>query len=232
VAAAGQAWLRAREIIVSGLEHHANLVPAARRARQRRRAAGAAARRPGPPAHPTCAPAGPAHAGVCRAGANATGERPTPRCCHGAQAGALTVLDAAQAVSHAVPVLAALDCDFMAFSGHKMYGPMGTGVLAGRARRAEISYPLRRRRHGGVGQLRQRRYAELPARLEGGTPNVAGAVGLAAAAARFIDQVGRAAIDRTCTPCARRRWPAWRPSTASPCWRRTPRGAALCPSSR
>jgi cysteine desulfurase/selenocysteine lyase len=52
---------------------------------------------------------------------------------------------------------------------------------------------------------------------------VAGAVGLAAAAARFIDQVGRAAIDRTCTACARRRWPAWRPSTASPCWRRTPR---------
>ena len=52
-------------------------------------------------------------------------------------------LDAAQAVSHAVPDLANLACDFMAFSGHKMYGPMGIGVLAGRQRALERLHPLR-----------------------------------------------------------------------------------------
>jgi cysteine desulfurase/selenocysteine lyase len=131
------------------------------------------------------------------AGANATGERPpyAEMLRMAAQAGALTVLDAAQAVSHAVPVLAQLDCDFMAFSGHKMYGPMGTGVLAGRRAALNRLHPLRLGgdmvewvKYDSAG------YAELPARLEGGTPNVGGAVGLAAAA-RFIDQVGRAAID-------------------------------------
>ena len=112
------------------------------------------------------------------------------------QVGALTVLDAAQAVGHAAPALATLECDFMAFSGHKMYGPMGIGVLAGRRDALERLYPLRL---GGdmVEDVSYERavYAALPARLEGGTPNVAGAVGLAAAA-RFIEQVGRAAIDQ------------------------------------
>jgi cysteine desulfurase/selenocysteine lyase len=108
------------------------------------------------------------------AGANATGECPpyAEMLRMAAQAGALTVLDAAQAVSHAVPVLAQLDCDFMAFSGHKMYGPMGTGVLAGRAALNRL-HPLRLGgdmvewvKYDSAG------YAELPARLEGGTPNV------------------------------------------------------------
>lgn len=111
------------------------------------------------------------------------------------QAGALTVLDAAQGVGHGMPALSALACDFMAFSGHKMYGPMGIGVLAGRRDALERLHPLRL---GGdmVEDVSYERaiYAALPARLEGGTPNVAGAVGLAAAAT-FIDRIGRAAID-------------------------------------
>jgi cysteine desulfurase/selenocysteine lyase len=83
----------------------------------------------------------------------------------------------------------------MAFSGHKMYGPMGTGALAGRRSALEQLVPLRL---GGdmVEWVTETdaTFAELPARLEGGTPNVAGAVGMAEAAA-FIDEVGRDTID-------------------------------------
>jgi cysteine desulfurase/selenocysteine lyase len=129
--------------------------------------------------------------------ANATGERPpyAALLSLAARAGALTVLDAAQAVAHAVPDLSALDCDFIAFSGHKMYGPMGIGALAGRRTALQTLAPLR---YGGDMvqwvDYAEASFADLPARLEGGTPNVAGAVGMAAAA-NFIDRAGRADID-------------------------------------
>jgi cysteine desulfurase/selenocysteine lyase len=188
------------EIVVSGLEHHANLVPWQQAARR----SGTTLRILKPDAE------GRLHVGdlarlltrrtrvlAVTACANATGERPPYEAllALAAQAGALTVLDAAQAVSHEVLDLSALDCDFVVFSGHKMYGPMGTGVLAGRRAALERLVPLR---FGGdmvewVGAT-DAGFAELPARLEGGTPNVAGAVGLAAAAA-FIDAIGRDAID-------------------------------------
>ena len=197
----GQAWLRPGDrIIVSGLEHHANLLPW----QQAARLSGAELAILKPDG------AGRLHAGdlaalltprtrvfALTACANASGERPPYEAllAQAAQAGALTVLDAAQAVAHDTPVLARLDCDFLAFSGHKMYGPMGIGVLAGRRSALERLQPLRL---GGdmveSVQWHTARYADLPARLEGGTPNVAGAVGLAAAA-RFIDATGRAAID-------------------------------------
>jgi cysteine desulfurase/selenocysteine lyase len=129
--------------------------------------------------------------------ANATGERPPYEelLALASRAGALTVLDAAQATAHEVPGLGALACDFMAFSGHKMYGPMGTGALVGRRAALARLVPLR---FGGdmvewVSDS-DAAFAELPARLEGGTPNVAGAVGMAAAAA-FIDEIGRETID-------------------------------------
>lgn len=187
-------------IIVSGLEHHANLVPwqiAARRS-------GAELLILRPDAQ------GRLHAEdlapllrerprifALTACANATGERPPYEALLSlaAKAGALTVLDAAQAVAHAVPDLSALDCDFMAFSGHKMYGPMGIGALAGR--RASLGKVAPLRYGGDMVQwvdYAQASFAKLPARLEGGTPNVAGAVGMAAAAT-FIDQTGRADID-------------------------------------
>src|SRR5690606_32191176 len=129
--------------------------------------------------------------------ANATGERPPYEAMLtlASDAGALTVLDAAQAVAHGVPNLSALACDFMAFSSHKMYGPMGSGVLVGRRASLERLEP---RRYGGdMGawvSAAEASFAGLPARLEGGTPNVTGAIGMAAAAA-FIDQIGRARID-------------------------------------
>ena len=195
------AWLRAGdEIIVSGLEHHANLIPWQQAARR----SGATLRILRPDAQGRLHTADLEHLLTPRArvlaltaGANATGERPPYEAllALAARAGALTVLDAAQAVGHAMPGIATLDCDFMAFSGHKMYGPMGTGALVGRRTALERLAPLRL---GGDMvewvSYESAGFAGLPARLEGGTPNVAGAVGLAAAAA-FIERTGRAAID-------------------------------------
>jgi cysteine desulfurase/selenocysteine lyase len=188
------------EIVVSGLEHHANLVPwqqAARRCQATLRVLRPDAR-------------GRLHEGdlaalltprtrvfALTACANATGERPPYEAllALARQAGALTVLDAAQAVAHEVLDLDALDCDFMAFSGHKMYGPMGTGALVGRRAALERLAPLR---FGGDMvewvSATDAAFADLPARLEGGTPNVSGAVGMAAAA-EFIGTIGLEAID-------------------------------------
>ena len=197
----GHAWLReGDEIIVSGLEHHANIIPWQHAARLTGakllilRADGE----------------GRVHEADLKqllsprtrvfsitASANATGERPPYEALLqlASGVGALTVLDAAQAVSHAVPNLSDLVCDFMVFSGHKMYGSMGTGAIVGKRAALEKLYPLRL----GGDMVDWTRYedagfAELPARLEGGTPNVGGAVGLAAAA-QFIERMGRAAID-------------------------------------
>lgn len=197
----GRAYLQpGDEIVVSGLEHHANLVPWQQAARR----SGAVLRILRPDAQ------GRLHVDdlarllsprtmvfAVTACANATGERPPYEelLALASEAGALTVLDAAQAMAHDTPHLAALPCDFLAASGHKMYGPMGIGFLAGRRKALERLVPLR---FGGdmvewvTGQ--DASFAELPARLEGGTPNVGGAVGLAAAA-RFIDGIGREAID-------------------------------------
>jgi cysteine desulfurase/selenocysteine lyase len=199
--AGGPSYLRPRdEIIVSGLEHHANLVPWQQAARR----SGATLRILRPDAQgrlhaddlaPLLTPRTMVFA--VTACANATGERPPYEdlLALAREAGALTVLDAAQAAAHEMPQLAALACDFMAFSGHKMYGPMGIGALAGSRKSLDRLVPLRL---GGdmVTWVTEQEasFAELPARLEGGTPNVAGAVGMAAAAA-FIDGIGRAAID-------------------------------------
>ncbi len=197
----GPAWLRpGDEIIVSGLEHHANLVPWQQ-----------IARRSGASLHILLPDAqGRLHTDdlarlltprtrvfAITACANATGERPPYEdlLALAAQAGALTVLDAAQAMAHAAPNLSQLDCDFMAFSGHKMYGPMGIGALVGKRTALERLMPLRL--GGDMVEwvtYEDAGFAGLPARLEGGTPHVAGAVGMAAAAA-FIDEVGRDVID-------------------------------------
>ena len=188
------------EIVVSALEHHANLVPWQHAARR----CGARLRILMPDAQGRLHVEDLARLLTPRtrvfavtACANATGERPPFEAllALAADAGALTVLDAAQSVGHAVPDLSALACDFMAFSGHKMYGPMGTGALVGRRAALERLEPLR---YGGDMvawvSTTEASFAELPMRLEGGTPNVAGAVGLAAAA-DFIDRTGRSTID-------------------------------------
>jgi len=198
----GEAWLRpGDEIVVSALEHHANLVPWQAAARR----SGATLKVLLPDAQGRIDAAGLApllgrrtRVFALTACANATGYCPpvAPLLALARRAGALTVLDAAQAAGHALPAIASIDCDFMAFSGHKMYGPMGIGVLAGRRDALETLAPLRLGgdmvEHVAFGATR---FAPLPARLEGGTPNVGGAIGMAAAAA-FIDTVGRDAIDR------------------------------------
>ncbi len=197
----GHAWLReGDEIIVSGLEHHANIIPwqhAARLTGAKLRILRADGEGRVHEADLKALLSPRTRVFSITASANATGERPPYEAllqlAH--DAGALTVLDAAQAVSHGVPKLSDLACDFMVFSGHKMYGPMGTGALVGKRSALEKLYPLRL----GGDMVDWTRYedagfAELPARLEGGTPNVGGAVGLAAAA-RFIERMGRAAID-------------------------------------
>ncbi|NCD23200.1 MAG: SufS family cysteine desulfurase [Spartobacteria bacterium] len=97
-------------------------------------------------------------------------------------AGARVLVDGAQGVAHLRADVAALDCDFFAFSGHKTYGPLGIGALWGRRELLAQTQPMI---YGGemiarVDDLKST-WAEPPYRFEAGTPNVAGAVGLAAA---------------------------------------------------
>ncbi|MDE0348112.1 MAG: SufS family cysteine desulfurase [Gammaproteobacteria bacterium] len=97
-------------------------------------------------------------------------------------AGAVTVVDGAQAMAHYAVDVHALDCDFYAFSGHKMYAPTGIGVLYGREALLEAMPPWQ----GGGEMIEEVRieattYAGLPFKFEAGTPNIAGAIGLAAA---------------------------------------------------
>lgn len=103
-------------------------------------------------------------------------------------------IDGAQGLPHLGVDVQELGCDFYAFSGHKIYGPMGVGVLYGRLGLLESMPPWQ---FGGdmvhtVGFDRTT-FGEPPYRFEAGTPNVAGAVGLAAAL-EFLDSVGRSRI--------------------------------------
>ena len=97
-------------------------------------------------------------------------------------AGALVLLDGAQAVAHLPVDVAEFGCDFYAFSGHKLHGPTGIGVLYGRRELLETLPPYR----GGGEMIRsvsfeRTTYNDLPARLEAGTPHIAGVVGLGVA---------------------------------------------------
>lgn len=108
--------------------------------------------------------------------------------------GALVVVDAAQSAGHLQVELGALGADFVAFSGHKMYGPTGVGVLAGRTAALELLDPMET---GGemIDQVDfdAVSFAALPHRLEAGTPNIAGVIALAAAI-ELIDELGLAAL--------------------------------------
>jgi cysteine desulfurase/selenocysteine lyase len=97
-------------------------------------------------------------------------------------AGALVLIDGAQWVAHGPTDVQALDADFYAFSGHKLYGPTGIGVLYGKRRLLEAMPPYQ----GGGDMIEQvtfekTTYAPPPSRFEAGTPHIAGAVGLATA---------------------------------------------------
>ena len=106
------------------------------------------------------------------------------------QAGALVVLDACQYVPHLATDVAALGVDFAAFSGHKMLGPTGIGVLWGREELLDTMPPFL----GGGGMILDVRLdgfkaADLPAKFEAGTPPIAEAVGLHAAI-DYLDDLG------------------------------------------
>ncbi|MEM2079477.1 MAG: cysteine desulfurase [Nitrososphaerota archaeon] len=110
--------------------------------------------------------------------------------------GAVTVVDAAQAVPHMPVDVQQLDCDFMAFSGHKMLGPMGIGVLYGKERLLEEMEPFM---VGGemvktVG-FESLEWNDVPWKFEAGTPNVEGAIGLAAAI-DYLQHIGMDVIRR------------------------------------
>jgi len=110
--------------------------------------------------------------------------------------GALLLLDAAQSVPHMPVDVKSLGCDFLAFSGHKMCGPTGIGVLWGRRALLEAMPPFL---GGGsmikVVELEQSSYADLPARFEAGTPAIAEAVALGEAI-DFLSAIGMEAIYR------------------------------------
>ncbi|WP_370225052.1 cysteine desulfurase [Cytobacillus sp.] len=104
--------------------------------------------------------------------------------------GAIMVVDGAQSAPHLKVDVQDLDCDFLAFSGHKMCGPTGIGVLYGKKKHLEKMEPIE---FGGemidfVG-LYESTWKELPWKFEGGTPIIAGAIGLGAAI-DFLEQIG------------------------------------------
>ena len=110
------------------------------------------------------------------------------------RAGVPILVDAAQAIQHRVVDVQALGADFIAFSGHKMYGPSGTGVLWGRAELLEAMPPYQ----GGGDMIERVSFAgttfnDIPFRFEAGTPDIAGIVALGAAA-DFIAGIGIKAI--------------------------------------
>ena len=133
------------------------------------------------------------------------------------RAGAVVLIDGAQAAAHVPVDVQALDADFYAFSGHKMFGPTGTGVLYGKAALLDAMPPYQ----GGGDMIasvtfEKTTYNALPYKFEAGTPNIAGVVGFGAAV-EYLNGLDRAAARahedgllayatelraRTCRACA------------------------------
>jgi cysteine desulfurase / selenocysteine lyase len=108
--------------------------------------------------------------------------------------GAVVLIDGAQAAPHTIIDVQALDCDFYAFSGHKLFGPTGTGVLYGKQSLLEAMPPY----HGGGDMikkvtLKETTYNDLPYKFEAGTPHIAGVIGLGAAI-DYVQNIGLNAI--------------------------------------
>jgi len=110
-------------------------------------------------------------------------------------AGAVVLVDGAQAVAHMPVDVHALDCDFYAFSSHKLYGPTGVGVLYGKEHLLEAMPPYQ----GGGDMIKtvtfeKTTYNDLPYKFEAGTPHIAGGIGLGAAI-DYFNGLDRAAIE-------------------------------------
>lgn len=196
-------WLEPRlapgdEVWVSVMEHHANYLPW-----QRACARTGATLRVLPlsdasgfdfESMPTVTPA--VKMIALTAVSNVLGEAPpiAAVCEQASAVGAAVLVDAAQSVGHQTTAFDALGCDFLVASGHKMLGPTGVGVLLGRRAALEQIEPLLV--GGGMvdqATLATPAWAALPARLEAGSPNLVGAVGMAAAA-RYLESAGRDAV--------------------------------------
>ena len=110
------------------------------------------------------------------------------------QVGAAFLVDGAQAVPHLQPDVQALDCDFYAFSGHKMCGPTGTGILYGKE---EWLHKLPPYQGGGemikTVTFEKTTYADLPHKFEAGTPHIAGGIALGVAV-KYMQNIGFEAI--------------------------------------
>lgn len=123
-------------------------------------------------------------------------------------AGALVLIDGAQAISHWPVDVQALDCDFYTFSGHKLFGPTGIGVLYGRRELLDAMPPYQ-----GGGEMIETvsftgtTYNQLPYKFEAGTPDIAGAIGLGAAIdyVNGLDRAGAAAHEDALLAYARDR---------------------------
>jgi cysteine desulfurase/selenocysteine lyase len=106
------------------------------------------------------------------------------------------LVDGAQAVPHMPVDVQDLDCDFYAFSGHKMFGPTGIGILYGKEAKLDAMPPWQ----GGGDMILEVSFAgttynDLPYKFEAGTPNISGAVGLGAAI-EYLESIGMALIER------------------------------------
>ena len=110
------------------------------------------------------------------------------------QVGAAFLVDGAQAVPHLQPDVQALDCDFYAFSGHKMCGPTGTGILYGKE---EWLHKLPPYQGGGemikTVTFEKTTYADLPHKFEAGTPHIGGGIALGVAV-KYMQNIGFEAI--------------------------------------
>lgn len=197
-----RAQLRAGDIVlVSHMEHHANIVPWQLIAAER-----GAQVVPVPitdqgeldlAALETLLAAGPVRLLAVTHASNVLGTiNPVTQICRMAQAhGVVTVIDGSQAAPHLRLDVPALGCDFYAFTGHKLFGPTGTGALWVRSARFVEMVPFM----GGGEMIRTvafegTTFADPPHKFEAGTPNIAGHIGLAAAVhwlrALDFDQVG------------------------------------------
>jgi cysteine desulfurase/selenocysteine lyase len=134
--------------------------------------------------------------------------------------GIVTVIDGSQAVPHRAVDIAALGCDFYAFTGHKMCGPTGTGALGRDASTWHAMPPFL----GGGEMIREVSFEgtvfnDAPHKFEAGTPNIAGFVGLGAAV-DYLDALGMDAVaarEQELLAHDAPRWPGFR---ACACWAR------------
>src|SRR5215471_12888254 len=199
-----QAYARPRfragdEILITGLEHHANIVPWQLVCEQTGASLRVAPinRRGEVPFDEFLSRLGPHTRLVAFAHvSNALGTvLPVKRMVEAAHAhGAVVLIDGAQAVPHAPVDVRALGADFYTFSGHKLYGPTGIGVLYAREELLAAMPPWQ----GGGDMIltvsfEKTTYNELPWKFEAGTPNISGAVGLAAAM-DYLESLGIEAV--------------------------------------